>query len=196
MPEEGPPSSPSVTSTYATRPSLEDIERLFRRPFGIRSLALTGLFLLASFYTLYFARDFFLPVALALVLNFLLAPVVRFGIRLHLPKAFSAALVMAGVFASLGVLGYELSYPLTEWLERVPESGAKLQAKAKPLHRSMEKISKASDQVEGLASMKATNQQPQRVELKRANLVDALFSGTPAAWAFLDAAAAEEKLPV
>jgi predicted PurR-regulated permease PerM len=179
MPEEGSPSSPSVTSTYATRPSLEDIERLFRGPFGIRSLALTGLFLLACFYTLYFARDFFLPVALALVLNFLLAPVVRFGIRLHLPKAFSAALVMAAVFAALGVLGYELSYPLTEWLERVPELGAKLQAQVKPLHRSMEKISKASDQVEGLASIKATNQQPQRVEFKRANLVDALFSGTP-----------------
>jgi hypothetical protein len=46
------------------------------------------------------------------------------------------------------MLGYELSYPLTEWLERVPELGAKVQAKVKPLQRSMEKILKASDQVE------------------------------------------------
>ena len=42
----------------------------------------------------------------------------------------------------------------------------------------MENISKASDQVEGLASVKATNEQPQRVEMKRASLVDVLFSGT------------------
>ena len=45
--------------------------------------------------------------------------------------------------------------------------------------------------------MKATNQQPQRVELKRANLVDtSLFSGTPAAWDFLPPAAAKEELVV
>ena len=47
------------------------------RPFDIRSLALTGLFILALFYTLYFARSVLLPVVLALLLSFLLAPIVR-----------------------------------------------------------------------------------------------------------------------
>jgi predicted PurR-regulated permease PerM len=181
MPEGGlPSSSTGEASGHTTRPNLDDTAGLFPGPLGIRSLALTGLFLLACFYTLYFARDFFLPVVLALVLNFLLAPVVRFGRRFHLPKAMSAAFVIAGLVTALGGFGYELSNPLREWLERVPELGAKLQAKVKPLHKSVEKISTASDQVEGLASIKATNQQPlQRVELKRASLVDALFSGTP-----------------
>ena len=166
-------------SGHAKRPSLEDTAQLFPGPFGIRSLALTGLFLLACFYTLYFARDFFLPVVLALVLNFLLAPVVRFGKRFHLPDAFSAALVIAGVFTVMGALAYELSSPMTEWLARVPEIGAKLQAKVQPLRKSVEKISKASDQIEGLANIKATNQKPpQRVELKQPSLLDVLFSGT------------------
>ena len=55
-------------------------------PFGIRSLALTGLFILAAFYTLYFGRAFFLPIVLALLLNFLLSPVVRGLKKLRIPN--------------------------------------------------------------------------------------------------------------
>jgi len=174
-----PPSTTVEERSPAKRPSLEDTAQLFPGPFGIRSLALTGLFLLACFYTLYFARDFFLPVVLALVFNFLLAPVVRFGKRFRIPEAFSAALVMVGLFGGVGLLAYELSGPLAEWIEKAPEVGAKLQAKVQPLRKPIEKILKATDQIEGLTSIKATNQKPpQRVELKQAGLLDVLFSGT------------------
>src|SRR5438309_11103218 len=50
-----------------------------------RSAALTGLFVLASFYTLYFARDFFLPVTMAVLLSFLFNPVVRWLQGWHVP---------------------------------------------------------------------------------------------------------------
>jgi predicted PurR-regulated permease PerM len=39
-----------------------------------KSIALKGLFVTASFYTLYFARALILPFTLALLLNFLLRP--------------------------------------------------------------------------------------------------------------------------
>ena len=170
-------------SSPGKRPSLEDTAQLFPGSFGIRSLALTGLFLLACFYTLYFARDFLLPVVLALVLNFLLAPAVRFGKRFHLPEAGSAALVLVCLFGGVGLLAYELSSRLAEWLERVPEIGAKLQAKVQPLRKPIEKISKASDQIEGLANIKATNQKtPQRVELKRRRARSMCSSVEPRNW--------------
>ena len=41
------------------------IAELLERPFDIRSLALTGLFILALFYTIYFLRSVLLPVVLA-----------------------------------------------------------------------------------------------------------------------------------
>ena len=44
---------------------------------GQTSSPLVGLFTLAIFYTLYVVREFLLPVILALVLCFLLRPVVR-----------------------------------------------------------------------------------------------------------------------
>src|SRR5258705_11110106 len=53
------------------------IVELLERPFDIRSLALTGLFILALFYTIYFLRSVLLPFVLALLLSYLFRPIVR-----------------------------------------------------------------------------------------------------------------------
>ena len=68
----------------------------------IRSIAITGLFVLAVLYTLYFARAFLLPIVLAVLLDFLLSPLIRALKRLRIPEPLGAALV---VLALLGVLG-------------------------------------------------------------------------------------------
>src|SRR5690349_16242213 len=67
-----------------------------------RSVSLTVLALLAVLYTLYFARDFLLPIVFALLLSFLLSPLVRALVRFHIPAPLGAGLV---VLAILGVLG-------------------------------------------------------------------------------------------
>src|SRR5688572_11806525 len=54
-----------------------------------RSVGLTVLSILALLYTLYFARDFLLPIVIALLLDLLFSPVVR-------------ALTRAGLSAPLG----------------------------------------------------------------------------------------------
>ena len=48
------------------------IAKLLQRPFDVRSIALTGLFILAVFYTIYFMRSILLPIVLALLLSYLL----------------------------------------------------------------------------------------------------------------------------
>jgi len=47
------------------------IGELLHRPFDVRSIALTGLFILAVFYTIYFMRSVLLPIVLALLLSYL-----------------------------------------------------------------------------------------------------------------------------
>ena len=75
---------------------------LMRRPFDIRSIALTGLFVLAIFYTIYFMRSFLLPLVLALLLSYLLRPIVRAGARLHIPPPLSAAIILLSFFGLIG----------------------------------------------------------------------------------------------
>jgi len=53
------------------------LPNLLRGPFDIRSLALTGLFILVVFYTIYFMRVVLLPLVLALLLSYLLRPAAR-----------------------------------------------------------------------------------------------------------------------
>ena len=177
---------PNASNTGSTgdqevvhRPNLEDTARLFEGPLGIRSLALTGLFILACFYTLYFARDFFLPVTLAIVFMFLLTPLIRVLKRARIPEALGSAIVIATVAVGIGFLFFELSGPLTEWLEKAPEIGAKLQVKAQPLEQYFAKISNTSQQLDKLTTTAvATKDAPRQVELKKTSLFDNVLSGT------------------
>lgn len=172
------PASPE-TSNPAKRATLADTALLFQGPFGIRSIALTGLFVLACFYTLSIARDFFLPVVLAVVFNFLLAPLVRWLKRFRVPEALSSAVVIVSVFAVFGALAYELSGPLADWLEKAPELGAQLQAKMQPLRKPIEKVANVGDQIERLTNMKSAGPRaPQQVEVRQGSILDTLFRGT------------------
>ena len=65
-------------------------------------MAITGLFVLATLYTLYFARAFLLPITLAVLLDFLLSPVIRALKRLRVPEPLGAALVVASLLGALG----------------------------------------------------------------------------------------------
>jgi pilus assembly protein TadC len=56
--------------------NLAELATFLKGPLDIRSIALGGLFLLAVFGTLYVARSVFMPIVLALLLSFLLAPLV------------------------------------------------------------------------------------------------------------------------
>jgi predicted PurR-regulated permease PerM len=94
------------------------IAELSQRPFDVRSIALTGLFILAVFYTIYFMRSILLPIVLALLLSYLLRPIVRGLAQLKIPLPVSAALLLIGFF---GLVGYGISVlatPTAEWLQK------------------------------------------------------------------------------
>src|SRR5690348_11967552 len=55
-------------------------------PVAHRPLGIPGLFVLALFATMYFARTLLVPVVLAVLLSFVLAPVVRWLKRHHIKE--------------------------------------------------------------------------------------------------------------
>lgn len=95
----------------ADRPKVRQLRLpdLLRGPFDIKSVALTGLFILAVFYTMYFMRAMLLPLVLALLLSYLLAPLVRALGHLYIRPPFAAA--QALVAHNLSRQGQYASFP-------------------------------------------------------------------------------------
>ena len=110
------------------------------RPSG-KSTALTILAVLAVFYTLYFAASIVLPFVLAIVLNLLLAPVMRFlSHRLHVPKVLSALLLILLLFGFVAMIVLAVSVPASGWIARAPDSLAALQHKLAFLRQPIDAI--------------------------------------------------------
>src|SRR5205809_5818176 len=98
-------------------PNLRRTAEYFQGPLDIRSLGITVLAVLAIFYTVYVARGFLQPIVLAVLLKFVLHPVVRFvKRRLHLPEGLGAALVVLALIGSVAGAVYGLSGPAADWM--------------------------------------------------------------------------------
>lgn len=147
------PETPATDTDERPRPNLKRLRDAIQGPFGVRSLALTGMFILAAFYTLYFGRAFFLPIVLALLLNSLLSPVVRGLKRLRIPNALGAALVVFGLLGGLGWGVYELSGPAYEWAQKAPQTMRRLERKLREFKKPVQTMSKATQQVEKITQV-------------------------------------------
>ncbi len=108
-PDVNPKSLDPEPAPTGSPPDVGKLANLLGEGADARHVALVGLFILAAFYTLHFAKDFFLPIVLAVLLDFLLSPVVRTLRKYGIKEPLGAALVMLGLLTLLGVGVYRLS---------------------------------------------------------------------------------------
>jgi predicted PurR-regulated permease PerM len=141
-----------------------------------KSIALKGLFLIASFYTLYFARTLILPFILALLLNFLLRPVVRALAKINIPEFAGAALVLVALLGSAGYGVMKLSGPAAEWINKAPESLHQIESKVGFLRRPLEGVNDAVEELKSIARMGA--EKKPEVEIRAPGITDAVLTGT------------------
>jgi predicted PurR-regulated permease PerM len=152
------------------------IAELLQRPFGVRSIALTGLFILALFYTIYFMRAILLPVVLALLLSFLLRPMVRGLAQLKIPLPVGAALILMGLLAFVSYSISALATPAVGWLQKAPAGLTELQHKLLPVKKSVAQVTQATGEIEKLAS---TSAETKTVEVNRHPITEMFFMRTP-----------------
>jgi predicted PurR-regulated permease PerM len=157
-------------------PDLGKLGEALRDRVEVRSIAITGLFVLAVLYTLYFARAFFLPIVLAVLLDFLLSPIVRTLKRARIPEPAGAALVILTLLGAVGFGGYSLAEPAREWIAKAPESLATVQNRLRALRKPVEQVGKTANQVEAATEMDKGG--PQAVVLRGPRLSERLFGST------------------
>ena len=150
--------------------------KLLQKPFDVRSIALTGLFILAVFYTIYFMRSILLPIVLALLLSYLLRPIVRGLAKLKIPLAVSAAVILIGLLVLVGYGISALATPTVAWLQKAPAGLAELQHKLRPVKNSVAQVTQATSEIEKLAT---TNAEAKTVEVKRHPITETFFTRTP-----------------
>ena len=154
------------------------VERRLRPP-RVRSIALTGLFVLACLYTLAIARVFLMPLALGVMCYFLLRPAVRALRRLGVPEYLGAALVLTGLVVAAVAGLYALSWPAENWVARAPESLQRVEARLEPLARRLQRLSRTADDMGKLAAVAPAPTGPE-VRLKEPGFSQDLFGSMQA----------------
>lgn len=103
-------------------------------------------------YALYFAREFFLPVVLALLFALTFAPLNRWFMRRGLPSPISASIIVFSIVIVFGALAYGLSGPVSKLVGEAPELATRIELRLRNLKSPLEKVTEASKTVEKAAT--------------------------------------------
>lgn len=141
--------------------------------------ATIGLFIIALFYTFYFAAPVLIPITIAILLSVLLSPAVEWLERLRLPRAVASAIIVVGALGLIVTAVVTLAAPAQDWVVRLPASFDKLEQRLKLIKKPIEEIQRATEQIENVTEL--SQKPPQRrqiVELRRPSFAGELLSGT------------------
>jgi predicted PurR-regulated permease PerM len=183
-PDEHSIMSPDVDATAAATPAepgapVPNLEKTSAALGTVRarSLGITVLSVLALLYTLYFARDFLLPIVIAVLLDLLFSPVVRAFTRWGVGAPLGAAVVVLGLLAVVGLGIYELSTPVQRWAAEAPKTLATAEARMKRLLKPLERVRRTAEQVE-TATNTAAPPKTTEVVVRGPGLVARVFGTT------------------
>ena len=135
------------------------------RPFPLLALVV-------SIAALYFAKEIFVPLALAVLFAFLLTPLVIGLERLRLGRILSVMLVLIVSFSLVGGVGWVVANQLIEVINELPNYTSNIREKMESLHGPHGgSLAKATDSVQQLTKELSTspaNQPPPPVPMRSA----------------------------
>lgn len=130
--------------------------------------ATTGIIVLAVLavvYSLYFARSLLVPIAFAILLNFLFSPLVRLMRKIRIPSAVAAAIIVLGLIAITVLGSYKLSKPAQKLLGEAPATIARVQASVGKLMSPVTRVTATASEVARSASAATDSTSPAKVEV-------------------------------
>ena len=148
-----------------------------RRKAGL-SIAIMVLAVLAVLYTLYFARTFLVPIAFAVLLDFLLSPAVRLLDTLKIPTPIGAAIVLLAVIGLTSVGVYYLSGPVKQWVADAPAMAQKAQSEIRSLLRPLQRMTETAEQVGDVTARATGADQPTEVVVVGPTVASRVFGST------------------
>src|SRR4029079_2344376 len=144
-----------------------------------RSIETTILTALALLYSLYLAREFPIPIVFALLLNFLLSPLVRRLLRWGINPPVSAALVVVILIGAVAEGIYQLSGPAQRWAASAPQSFSRAEHKLRTIIRPVQQVTKNVERAaDAVSSSSPTGSNPPSVVVQTGPSVSSRLFGT------------------
>jgi len=160
---------------------------LLHVPVRVRSFTLMLLAVILGVATLRWAKEFFIPLMLGLMLSYALSPIVDALQRVRIPRAISAAVLIVGLLFTAGASIYSFSDDANSLVESLPAATAKLREaiRARTSHGvSLTNVQKAAAQLEqaaaeaGPAAPATRGVQRVVIEKSRFDIREHLWTGT------------------
>jgi predicted PurR-regulated permease PerM len=143
----------------------------------LSAIAVVGTFVLGTIAFLYFAKVFFLPLTLALLLSFLLKPLVKGLEGWRVPQSLGAALVLLALLVGIGHGVTLLSKPASDLISKMPDMLREAEYKVRHLLRRAEQLSNAAAQVQDMTKATPEQRATPKVEV-RPGLADTALTAT------------------
>ncbi len=128
---------------------------------------------IAVCFALHAGRVILLPLCFALVLAFLLSPLMRALETIRIPRSLTALLLLAALVTVTLAGIYRLVGPATSWVDKVPQSMAALETKVRDLRQPIAELRadlhQASEKVEAITSS-PEDEPVLKVEMKEPSL--------------------------
>ncbi|MGH8187096.1 MAG: AI-2E family transporter, partial [Steroidobacteraceae bacterium] len=93
---------------------------------NVRSVALTVIAFAATMAVLWWAREVFIPIVLSVLISYALDPLVLWLMRIRIPRAAAAAVIVGSLACTLGYTAWTLSDDAAEVVAQLPEAAQKL----------------------------------------------------------------------
>lgn len=170
-------SSAKPRHPFPRRGDLGDLAELFRTV-NVRSVALTGMFILAVFAALKLASVFFVPLTLALLLSFVFASTIRTLERIWIPPPLGAVLVLGCLIGAVSFGAYKLALPARDWLTKLPVTARQVERKFGDIKKSIRTMTQAGQEVDRLTDMTGSGEKTQKVEVKKPSIGETLLEPT------------------
>jgi predicted PurR-regulated permease PerM len=175
MPETSGTSSATEPRRRAQRADISGLAEVLHS-LNVRSIPLTGIFLMLVVVALKLGSAFFIPVFLALLLKFLFASVIRGLKRFYIPSGVGAALIIIFLLGSVGTAIYQLAAPARDWMVKLPQTMRVIDVKLGDFKKSIQQLSKASKAMDRLTNL--DGEQAQKVEVRNTKFGESLLGPT------------------
>ena len=146
--------------------------------FDAQSVAIKGIFLIAFVYFLYFAGPVLIPITLALLISTMLSPIQRQLLRLKVPAAIGASLIVFAMTAGIVTTAFVLASPAQSWLQRVPLTLHRLEMNLQVFKQPLQELQKATEKLEQATKIDGDGTVVAEVRMRDSSMSDALLNST------------------